>query len=97
MCKIENLGAISAPPNQIMAVMRWTYDETVQNIRSQTFRELYERGRQISDYLIATKALELARAGDLKAIKTLQDLRVVNMEKTEELKRLAQKAKEGDA
>jgi hypothetical protein len=70
--KIINFGALSFPIASMAKVLGWD-DRDVENaIKSGEFRELYEKGEAVADYLLNVKLFEMAKAGDIKALEKYQ-------------------------
>jgi len=80
--KVINFGAFDYD-NQKMAnilnVDLKTIDEFMTDDNS-AFKKLYNRGQDLSDYVIDTKLFDLARTGDIKALEKLDRRKIIRQQ-----------------
>lgn len=73
--KVVNFGAISFHNSGMAKVLGWTEKEIESAMKGGEFKELYEKGEAVADYLLNVKLFEMAKSGDIKALEKYQFLR----------------------
>ena len=65
--QIINFGALGYPIEKISNIM----DIKKEVLQCEIFEELYQKGKDTSDFVIDLKLFEMAKAGDIKALDKL--------------------------
>lgn len=70
---IKNFGAMGYKPDKIASILNLqiSYVNNVFNNKESNFYKYYIEGKNLNDYLIDLRLIEMAQAGDLKAVQTL--------------------------
>lgn len=73
--ELKNMGALGYKPTKIAIIMgldlAWVKEQYSK--KDSNFYKIYKSGMEMSDYLIDLKLLDMAQAGDIKAIEKLAD------------------------
>lgn len=71
--KIVNFGAFQYDAEEMAIILGWELKEVVSAMKTNgEYKQLYDKGAVVSDYLLEVKVFEMAKAGDLKAIEKFE-------------------------